>query len=108
MNKQILGIFLTALLLCPFAASAQIWLENPLKWDTIAELIESIANIIFWVALAIAPLMALIGAYNIMTSGGEPAKVKKGRDFIVYAAIGLGVLLMSKGIISGIRYILGG
>ena len=107
MRKQILGIFLTALILCPFAASAAISIENPLDYDTIAELIESIANILFWVAAAITPLMVLIGSFLIMTAAGEPSKVKKGRDFIIYAAIGLGALLLSKGIIGLIKYILG-
>jgi len=107
MSKQILGILSTVLLLCPFAVSAQIWIENPLKYDTIAELIESIANILFWTAAAIAPLMVLIGAFFIMTSAGEPAKTKKGKDFILYAAIGFGVLLMARGIIAAVRFILG-
>lgn len=107
MRKQILSIFLATLFLCPFAVLAAISIENPLNYETIAELIESIANILFWVAVAITPLMVLIGVFFITTSAGEPAKVKKGRDFIVYAAIGLGVLLLSKGIIGVIKYILG-
>lgn len=108
MDKRILGIFFAFLALCPLAVSAQIWIENPLAYDTIAELIESIANIIFWVATAITPIMVLVGAFFIMTAAGEPAKVRKGRDFILFAAIGLGVLLMSRGIVSLIRYVLGG
>lgn len=107
MNRQILGIFLAVLFLFPFLASAAIWLENPLKYDTIAELIESIAGLILWTAIAVAPVLILIGAYNIMTSVGDPAKVKKGRDFILYSAAGLAIILFARGIIALIRHTLG-
>ena len=108
MKKQILSFFLTILFLLPFLVSAQIWIDPPLTYKTIAELIEALTNLIFWVALSLVPVLILIGTFFIMTSTGEPAKIKKGRDFILYAVIGSAVVLFARGILAIIKYILGG
>lgn len=59
---------------------------------------EAISSILNW-AYAMMGLVAVIGiifgAVVWTTSQGDPAKVKKGRDAIIYAVIGLGVVLLA-------------
>ena len=40
-------------------------------------------------------LLTLYGGFVYMTAGGDPAQTKKGRNWIIWAAIGLGVIMIS-------------
>jgi len=86
---------------------ADIKIDSPIKYKNIPDLIDSIVNYIFWVGLALAPLMILIGAFMIMSSGGDPNRVTNGKNMILYASIGLAIILFAKGIIAIIRAVLG-
>ncbi len=81
---------------------------NPLKHETFNELIDAIIDFLFYVALAIVPLSVLIGAFHILTAGGDPKRVKTGQNFVLYAVIGLGVILFARGFSAVIKNILGG
>jgi hypothetical protein len=61
-------------------------------------LFSSILNITSWVfmlLMVIVTLLIVIGAASIVTSGGKEESVKKGRDYITYALVGLGAALLS-------------
>ena len=90
---------------CP---SGEICIENPLEADSIEELIENVITFIFWIAVALAPLMVLVGAFYILTSGGDPKRVQTGRDVILYTFVGLLIVFLAKGVIGMIRFVLGG
>ncbi|MBL7156436.1 MAG: hypothetical protein ISS87_02505 [Candidatus Pacebacteria bacterium] len=81
---------------------------NPLSSCDLQELIDKIISFLILIAFALVPLIVLIGAFFIMTSADDPKKRQTGMNMILYAAIGLGVILFSKGIISIIRFILEG
>jgi hypothetical protein len=51
--------------------------------------------------------MVVIGGFQLMTAAGEPAAVSKGKKTILYAAIGLAVLLLADQIYPFIKQILG-
>lgn len=81
---------------------------NPTGWDKIEDIIASITNKIFYVvAFMLAPLMILIGAFYLMTAGGSPARSKKGRDFIMYAVIGLAIVLFARAMLGIVKDVLG-
>jgi hypothetical protein len=42
--------------------------------------------------------MIVIGAFNIITAGGSPEKVTAGRNYILYALIGMVVAFFAKAI----------
>lgn len=81
---------------------------NPLKFGSFQGLIEGIINFIFWVGVALLPLMIIIGAFYLLTSGGDPERVRKAKKIIIYACIGLVIILLARGIISIIKQVLGG
>ena len=60
--------------------------------------IYTVTNMVFLFLIAVVIILVLIGAYNIITAGGNPDKVKTGRDFILWAAAGLIVALFAKAI----------
>ena len=62
---------------------------------------------IFWdVAIPLCTIMALVGAFQMMTSGGNPEKASQGRKTLMYAAIGFAVALIASGITGIIQSIL--
>ncbi len=82
-------------------------IKPPTSYNNIYDLINGIASYIIWIAIPIATIMIIFGAYQILFSTGDPAKVKKGRDTILYSLVGLMVALLVKGIISIIKQVLG-
>jgi hypothetical protein len=74
----------------------------------ILDSIYTITDWFFYIVLAFAIIFVIFGAFNIMTAGGSPEKVKVGRDFILYAIIGLLVGLIAKSIPYIARAIIGG
>ncbi|MGB9598866.1 MAG: pilin [Minisyncoccales bacterium] len=70
------------------------------KHEDIKSFINEINNWIFYLALATAPLLFIVGAFYIFTSAGETGRIKKGKQIIIWTIIGLGVILFAKASIS--------
>jgi hypothetical protein len=62
----------------------------------ILDTIYTVSDWVFYIVLAFAVIFISLGAFNIMTAGGEPDKVNTGRKYILYAIIGLIIGLMAK------------
>lgn len=60
--------------------------------------IYSAVDWIFVILVAIASIFIIIGAMNIITAGGNSDKVTTGRNYIMYAAIGLFVAFIARAI----------
>jgi len=80
-------------------------LPNPLKTDDIRVVIGRIINYALGFVGAVALVMFIYGGFLWMLSGGEPARVKKGRDTLVWATIGLAVIFASYAIVN---FVIGG
>ena len=83
--------------LCPFT-----------RYCKLEQILEAVINWVFYFALVIAPLMIILGAFLFLTSAGDPAKTTKAKSIIIWAVVGLGVILFSKVIYSIIINILTG
>lgn len=70
-------------------------LKNPLKTDSPQQLIGIIIKGLLGVVGSTALLFFIYGGMTWLTSGGNPEKVKKGRDTLVWAIIGLMVIFSS-------------
>ncbi len=57
--------------------------------------IGSILNVVYLVIGIIAVIMIIIGGISYATSQGDPGKVKKGKDTIMYGIIGLVIVLLA-------------
>jgi len=62
--------------------------------------IVSIINGIIGIFGAVAAIFVVVGGYYYMTSGGDPGKVKKAKDTILYALIGLAVAALAFAIVN--------
>lgn len=65
-----------------------------------ADTVKSILNWIFGIIGIVAVVMIIIGGFNMMISSGDPGKVKKGKDTILYGIIGLVVSLLAFAIVN--------
>ena len=83
-------------------------IENPLGVKTVTELLDKIGGYFYGLAAAVATIMILYGAFQILTGGSDPAKVKAGKDTIFYAVIGLMIVFLAGGLQSLVTGILGG
>ena len=63
--------------------------------NTVSNLIGQVVQIIFSIVGILAVLMMILGGINLMTSAGDPGKIKKGKDTIIWGIIGLCVTLFS-------------
>lgn len=115
-KKLFLGLVLSLLLLAPtlvFAIGGQgestaapacpsgsVCLDNPLgNVRTPQALIGNIINTVLGVVGSLALLMFVYGGLTWMTSSGSQEKVKKGRDIIIWSAIGLAVIFSAYGLV---------
>jgi len=70
------------------------------NWGTVC-LLNSVARIFNWIwaiIIAIVGIMIIVGAFSIITAGGSPDKVTSGRNYILYALMGMVVAFFAKAI----------
>ncbi|MFA5747425.1 MAG: pilin [Candidatus Paceibacterota bacterium] len=80
---------------------------NPLCYDTLEDLVNALINILFVVALVVVPLMFVWAGMLFVTANGEPAKLAKAKNIMLYTVIGLGIILLSRAIVWAVRNVLG-
>ena len=80
------------------------------QWGLVCLLgsVGAVAHWIFVTLMIVAPLMIMVGAYHIMTAGANPDSVKTGKNYIIWAAVGLLVGLFSNTIPSFISSLITG
>lgn len=87
-------------------AQAQvITITNPLRAQSFDELILNIVNFLFTLAIPITIIMIIIGGFMFITASGEPSKIQQGKQLILWASVGLIVILLSRGLIDLLRTI---
>jgi hypothetical protein len=85
-------------LFLPLTAFAQ---TPPAPIKTVQELINLMCKIFGWMfygLIALAIIMGVVAAFNYVTSDGSAEKVSKANKMLLYAAIGVAVALLAKGL----------
>ena len=112
MKIKILSAIILSVLVLPslsMAATAvgTVEIPNPLKTNSIADLIDRIVTYLITIATIIFPLVIIYGAWQLLSTGGDIEKAIMGRKTITYAVIGYILILISKGITMIIADLLG-
>jgi hypothetical protein len=107
--KTIFLIFLLLLLAFAQVAFSQtgITFRNPLTSQNFLELLDRVLSVVFTIALVVAPLMIILGAFWMVTSGGIPSRFKKGEMIILWTVVGFAIIIISRGIIALFLEVLG-
>jgi hypothetical protein len=91
-TKKLL-VFSLVFLLLPFATHA---LTNPLgNVTSIQGLIGRLIKVLLGLAGSFSLLMFVWGGFQYLWSGGDPAKIKKGKDTIINAVLGIFIILFA-------------
>ena len=93
-------ILLIAIIIFVVLSGTAYAFDNPLAYDSFAELIDHIIDFFFNVALLAAPLTIIVGAFYFITAGGDPTQIQTGKTLIKFALIGFLIILISKGLIN--------
>ena len=90
---------------CPGGA---ICIPNPLKACSFEELVKTIIKFLQEVALVITAMVIVIAGYYFVTSMGDPARVSQARKMVLYALVGLGIILLAQALVALIEVVIKG
>lgn len=89
-----------ALALAPFLVSAQQGapVSGPKSVDDVWNLMNDLFNLFFMGIMFVAVVYIVLAAYNYLTASGDPKKVDKANNMLLYAVIGVVVAVLAKNI----------
>jgi hypothetical protein len=99
-QKSLTCILSLICVLAPLSSFAAVQIENPLKADSFAELLDMVINFIFIMSLGITPIIIIIAGFLFITAMGDPQKIQTAKRVIIWALIGLTVVLCAKGLVN--------
>jgi len=70
------------------------------KVDNVFDKVRSILNVVFMVIGIIAVIMIVVGGVFMMISSGDPGKIKRAKDTIIYSIVGLVITLLAFAIVN--------
>jgi len=74
-------------------------IENPLGQDTdIFKLLDRLIDYFIWIIIFLTPIMIVYAGYLYITSAGSPQKIQTAHKVLIWALIGLAVVLIAKGV----------
>ncbi len=74
---------------------------------TLNSIVQTIINTIIYVIGIIAVIMIILGGISYATSQGDAAKVKKGKDTILYGIVGLVIAILAYAIVNFVLEMMG-
>ena len=93
-----LSLILLIVIFIPLTVGA-VTIDNPLAADSFADLIDAIIDIIFYLAIFVAPIMIIVAGFYFITAAGEPEKINIAKKMILWTFIGLLIVFLAKGLI---------
>ncbi len=69
------------------------------KGDKALDLVKTIVNTMLYVLAAVSVIVIIIAGIYYTTSSGDPALVKKAKDTLLYAVVGLIISIMAYAIV---------
>jgi magnesium-transporting ATPase (P-type) len=103
MHKQFLKYGARALaaasILAPFIVAAQVLPPPPITTpQTAINTLCLIAGWMFTFLIVFAIIFVILAAFNYLTAGGDPEKVKTASNQLIYAAVAVAVAIFAKGL----------
>ena len=95
--KKILASLTLGLILLPLVALAQ---SPPSASGTVVATIQIVIDWLFYLLIFAAVVVIILAAYNFLTAAGDPDKVSKARNYIIYALIALIVAWVARALVN--------
>jgi len=105
MKNLIAAIISSVILVIPFMVSADsaLTLPNPIACGTMICLLIGAIKVFLGGVAAFALFVFIYGGFLMLTSGGNPETIKKAKDVLTWATIGIVIIIISWAII---RYVI--
>ena len=101
----------TLVLIGVFASTANaqgIEIKNPLKSTSFQQIVCSVVRFANSLLAPLSTLMVLIGGFFYMTGGENPEKIKTAHKIIIWALVGIAVVLLANSAAIIVKELLGG
>jgi len=110
MNKFLLFLIIISVFLIVLPVLAQtVVIPNPLEGDgDIPSVIHAITGLLKVIVIPLGIIMIIIGGIQYMTSAGNEEKTNKAKKTILWAIIGIAIIISADFIAGFIKEILGG
>jgi hypothetical protein len=69
--------------------------------------INTLVDYIFIFIVTVVMIFVMLGAFSILTAAGDPEKITSGRNYIIYAAVGMAVAFLARAVPALVKAILG-
>lgn len=92
---------------CAQAGTIAADLKTTCDGDDLNNIVTIIINTVIFVIGMVAVVMIILGGISYATSQGDPGKVKKGKDTILYGIIGLVIAILAFAIVNFVLGALG-
>jgi len=90
---SLVGLLLFLLLSFGFIVEASgLKITNPLSSSLFKELLNTVLNSLFWIALPIGIFLIIVGGFYLIISGGDPQKIETAKTLIIVALISLVII----------------
>lgn len=88
--------------LFPFVASAAI--DSP---DKVIGLVTKVGGWLYSALVAIAVVVIIYGAFEMLFSGGDAEKFRKGKNVVLYTIVAVAIAILATGVIKLIEQLVG-
>ncbi|MDP3995967.1 MAG: hypothetical protein Q8P74_01840 [bacterium] len=75
-------------------------LQSPIEHKNFGDLIGAITGFLRNIALFIAPIFIIIGAFYFVAAAGDPAKIKTGQKIILFTLIGFLIIFLAEALVN--------
>lgn len=105
-KKIISAVVLAGFLVSPVLVLAATAPKAFTNVGTLEAKLIAITDIVFTILLSIAGLFLIISGFFYITAAGDPEKIKKAKQMLINALIGVAIALAAKGIVNVLEDIL--
>ena len=80
---------------------------NPLRSTNIADIIKNIVTLLFNFALVLTPVMVVVSGIMFVTAAGDPGRISTAKSILLWTAVGLVIIILSRGLVAVLATIIG-
>lgn len=71
-------------------------------------ILENLVDWMFSILIIVAAIFLVIAGFSFITSSGDPEKIARARNFVLFSLVGVAVGVAARSLISFVRLIIGG
>ena len=91
----------------PAGGGQTVTFTDPLGGKTFGDVAKIVVDVLVGFAIPILGIMIIWGAFQLITSGGDPSKISAGKKTLLWAVVGFAIVLLAKYIPAEIQTLLG-